>query len=63
MLTQADSDGFTLTVMKGIIDYQKYAATYVTKDDMYIVTKRGQKNILPFEIYKGIPSNRSGRVC
>ena len=45
MLTQVDSNGFTLTMMEGIIDYRKDAATAVTKDDMYIVTKRGQKNI------------------
>ena len=31
--------------MEGIIDYQKDAATAVTKDNMYIVTKRGQNNI------------------
>ena len=31
--------------MEGIIDYRKEAATAVTKDDMYIVTKNGQKNI------------------
>ena len=45
MLTQVDSDRFTLTMMEGIIDYWKDAATSVTKDDMYIVTKRGQKKI------------------
>ena len=45
MLTQVDSDRFTLTMMEGIIEYWKDAATSVTKDDMYIVTKRGQKKI------------------
>ena len=32
-------------MMKGIIDYRKYAATSVTKDDMCIVTKRGKNKI------------------
>ena len=45
ILTQVDYDGSTLTIMEGIIDYLKDAATAVTKDDMYIVTKCGQKNI------------------
>ena len=45
MLTQVDSHGFTLTTMEEIIDYWKDVATDVTKDNMYIVTKRGQKNI------------------
>ena len=31
--------------MEGIIDYRKYVATSVTKDEMYIVTNSGQKKI------------------
>ena len=45
MLTHVDSNGFTLNMMEGIIEYWKDAATAVTKDGMYIVTKRGQKKI------------------
>ena len=45
MITQVDSDGLTLTTMKGIIECRKDAATDVTKENMYIVTKRGQKKI------------------
>ena len=45
MLTQVDYDGSNLTIMEGIIDYQKDTEKSVTKDDMYIVTKRGQKKI------------------
>ena len=45
MLTQVDSDGFTLTMMTGIIDYWKDVETSVTKDGKYIATKCGQKNI------------------
>jgi hypothetical protein len=43
MLTQVDSDGFTLTMMEGIVDYQKDDATAVSKQDMFVVTARGQK--------------------
>ena len=45
ILTQVYFYGFTLTMMEGIIDCRKDAETDVTKDDIYIVTKRGQKNI------------------
>ena len=31
--------------MKGIIDYQKDAETYITKDNMYIVIKHAKKKI------------------
>ena len=43
MLTQVDSDGFTMTMMGDIIDHKKDAATAVSKDDMYITTRRGNK--------------------
>ena len=43
MLTQVDSEGFSLTMMEGIIDYRKDAATAVSKDDQWVVTRRGQK--------------------
>ena len=45
MLTQVDSDGFTLTMMEGIVDFKKDPATAVPKDDMYVITKRGQKRL------------------
>ena len=32
-------------MMEGIIEYCKHATTAVTKDNMYIVTKRGQNKI------------------
>ena len=43
MLTQVDSDGFTTTMMEGIVDYNKDEATAVSKADMYVVTRQGQK--------------------
>ena len=45
MLTQVDYDGFTLTMMEWIIEYQKDAANAVNKDDMYIVTNCVQNKI------------------
>ena len=38
-----DEDGFTLTLMKGIIYYKKNPDTAVTKDDAYVVTRCGKK--------------------
>jgi hypothetical protein len=45
MLTQVKSDGFTLTLMEGIVDYKKDEATAISKQVMYVVTKRGQKRL------------------
>ena len=46
MLTQVDSDGYSLTLMKGIADYQRKEAGAVSKNDGYdVVTKHGQKQL------------------
>ena len=45
MLTQVDSDGFTMTMMEGIIDHKKDTDVAVSKTDMYVVTRRGQKRL------------------
>ncbi len=45
MLTQVDSDGFTMTLMDGVIDYRRDESTAVSRSDAYIVTKRGQKRL------------------
>ena len=42
MLTQVDEYGYTLTLMEGIIDYKK-DKTDLYKEDMYVVTKCGNK--------------------
>ena len=34
MLTQVGSDGFTMTMMEGIVDYKKDPSTAVSKSDM-----------------------------
>ena len=45
MLTQVDSDGYSLTLMEGIVDYRRDEAGAVSKQDGYVVTKRGQKQL------------------
>ena len=42
MLSQVDSDGFSLTLMDAIIDYQR-TNTAVDKKDGYVYTNSGQK--------------------
>ena len=43
MLTQVDSDGYSLTMMEAIVDYRKDEAVAVPKDDKYVITSTGQK--------------------
>jgi hypothetical protein len=45
MLTQVDSDGFSTSLMEGIIDYRKDETTAVSKANMHIVTRQGQKKL------------------
>lgn len=45
MLTQVDSDGFSLTMMDGIIDYKRDDDVAISKKDMYIVTRRGTRRM------------------
>jgi hypothetical protein len=43
MLTQVDSDGYSTTILKAIIDYRKDEAVAVSKADQYVHTSSGQK--------------------
>ena len=45
MLTQVDSDGYSLTMMEGIIDFKRDDAVAIPKSDMHVVTKRGQRRM------------------
>ena len=45
MLTQVDSDGYSLTMLDAIIDYHKDEAVAVPKNDSHVVTPRGQKRL------------------
>ena len=45
MLTQVDSDGFSLSLMEGIIDYKCDDSVAVSKTDKYITTSRGQRRL------------------
>jgi hypothetical protein len=45
MLTQVDSDGYSLTMMEAITDYQKDDTVAVPKTDKYLTTPSGQKRM------------------
>ena len=45
MLTQVDSDGFSLSLMEGIIDYKHDDSVAIPKTDKYITTARGQRRL------------------
>ena len=43
MLTQVDSDRFTVTMIDGIIDYKRHGTIAIPKSDAYVVTQHGRK--------------------
>ena len=45
MLTQVDSDGYSLSLMEAIVDYQKDESVAVAKEDKYVYTKSGQRRL------------------
>jgi hypothetical protein len=45
MLMQVDSDGYSTTILKAIIDYCKDKAVAVPKADKYVYTSSGQKRL------------------
>ena len=45
MLTKVDSDGFSLALMEGIIDYKRDDSIAIPKADKYITTGRGQRRL------------------
>ncbi len=45
MLTQVDSDGFSLTMLEAITDYRKDEAVAVPKKDKYLTTPSGQRRL------------------
>ena len=45
MLTQVDSDGYSLTLMEAIIDYHKDESEAVSKEDKCVVTRSGQRRL------------------
>ena len=45
MRTQVDSDGFSLSLMEGIIDYKRDDSIATSKTDKYITTSRGQRRL------------------
>ena len=45
MLTQVDSDGYSLSLMDSIIDHQRDPSQAISIEDKYITTKSGQKRL------------------
>ena len=45
MLTQVDSDGYSLSLMDSIIDHQRDPSQAIPIEDKYIMTKSGQKQL------------------
>ena len=45
MLTQVDSDGYSLSLMDSIIDHQRDPSQAIPMEDKHITTKSGQKRL------------------
>ncbi len=45
MVSEVGSDGFTVTMMEGVIDHKIDPAVAVSKSDKYIATRRGQRKL------------------
>ena len=45
MLTQVDSDGYSLSLMDSIIDHRRDPSQAIPMEDKYITTKSGQKRL------------------
>ena len=45
MLTQVNSDGFSLSLMEGMFDYKHDDSVAIPKTDRYITTARGQRRL------------------
>ena len=46
MLSQVDSDGYSLVLMEGIVDYRKDESVAVSMEDKYITTKTSQQRLM-----------------
>ena len=45
VLTQVHAEGFSLMLMKAIIDYKKDESAAISKSDKYVVTRHGEKKL------------------
>jgi hypothetical protein len=45
ILSQVDSDGYSTTLVQGIVDYKKDELTAVSKADKWVVTAQGQRQL------------------
>jgi hypothetical protein len=48
MLSQVDSEGYSTSLIQGILDYKKDEATAVPKSDKWVVTSRGHRRLRKF---------------
>ena len=46
MLSQVDSDGYSLMLMEDIVDYRKEESVAISMEDKYITTKNGQQRLM-----------------
>ena len=60
MLTQVDSDGYSLSLIDSIIDHQRDLSQAIPMEDKHIMTKSGQKRL--WKTTKGWNSSSSGRT-
>ena len=45
MITQVDHEGYSTTLMNGIVDYKKDYAVAISKADKYVITRRGRRHL------------------
>ena len=50
MLTQVDHEGYSTTLMNGIVDYKKDEAVAFSKSDKYVITRRDRRRLRKFTV-------------
>jgi hypothetical protein len=55
MLAQVDLDGYSLTMLKGIMDYKRDDAVAILNSNMHVVTNRGHKKLRKTTIGWNLP--------
>ena len=50
MLTQVDHEGYSTTLMNGIVDYNKDEAVAFSKSNKYMITRRGRRRLRKYTV-------------
>ena len=50
MITQVDHEGYSTTLMNGIVDYKEDDAVAISKADKYVITRRSRKHLRRFTV-------------